>query len=228
VLQFNSDFNGAYYYQDNSSLNASFKARPYYIVCMGPEDALRKLFSYVGDRFGPKGYRNFLFLTPRESYDVHPAVVMNTSYYNYEPDKPMIVTGAQRSGSDNKFRIKLKADFSELPVAESYLTDVSNYEVAPGYAVESVRAVRDGNGGATHEIILAAPAPKQETVRLELKTKLPNWVGTSNLDADKGMTPEALEGRTFGIRYLIDGMYDAYYARESSPRYFAFAITVKN
>ena len=229
ILQFNSDFNGAYYYQDNSSKTASYKSRPYYITCVGPEDALRELFNYAEAKFHSKGFKNFLFLTSRKSYDVHPSIVMNTMYYTYEPDRPMVITGAQKGGKDNHFRIKLKADFSELPASEAYLTNPGNYEVTAGYEVETINAIKADGKGFTHEVILTSAAmPKPGIVTLALNTKLPDWVNTTNLDADMGMSPEDLAGKTFGIRYLINGIYDAYYPRQSKPQYFSFPITVKD
>jgi len=229
VLQFSSGFSGAYYYQDNTPITASFTSRPHYITCVGPEQALRDLLGFVEEKFQSKGYRNFLFLTPQKSYNVHPAIIMNTAYYNYEPDKPMVITDPQQGGADGRFRIKLKAGFSELPVREAYLLDRANYECTPGYTVESIKAQRNEQGsGSTHEIILVSAKPVSGNVSLALNTRLPDWVGATNLDADKGLAPEALEGKTFGMRYLVSGMYDAYYTRESKPQYFTISITVKD
>jgi hypothetical protein len=229
VLQFSSPFNGPYFYQDNSAVTASFNSRPYYITCVGPEQALRDMLRFVEEKFRSKGYQNFLFLTPRKSYDVHPAIIINTAYYNYEPDKPMQITDAQAGGPDNMFRIRLKADFSELPVSEAYLLDPANFSLTAGYKVESVKAQPgDRGGGATHEVTLVAQKALPGTIRLSLNNRLPDWVAASNLDADKGLAPTALESKTFGIRYLVSGMYDAYYTRESQPQYFTISISVKD
>ncbi len=228
VLKFHSDFNGAYYFQDNSSQTGSFRSRPYYITCIGPEEALQGLYRYVENKFGPKGFRDFLFFTPRKGYDVRPAIVMNTTYYNYEPDKPMIISGPQKGGPDNRFLIHIKTDFSELPVSEAYLLDPAHYEISPGYEVVRIQSLRGEGGTFTHQVTLASDKPKAEVLRLGLNNTLPPWVAATNVDTDKGLSPEALEGKTFGIRYLAGGIYDAYYAREPKPQYFNFAITVKN
>jgi hypothetical protein len=50
------------------------------VIGIGPEDALRELFNYVEAKFHSKGYKEFLFLTPRKSYEVHPVVVMSSEF----------------------------------------------------------------------------------------------------------------------------------------------------
>lgn len=225
VLQFYSDFDGTYYYQDNTAKTGVFKKRPYYIVCFGNEQALYKLLQYVA-RPDTKGFQDYLFLTSVKQYDVAPTIRDNSEYYAYDPETPLVVTRASKGGTDNRFRIMCNVDYSGLPVSAGYLQNLSNYTVEQGYTVESVKE-RHRNK-ATHEIVLVAARPQAGKVHITLKKQLPEWVSASNLSADKGLAADSLKGKTFGIRYLLNGMYSAYAGYTQTAEYFNFIISVKD
>lgn len=225
ILQFYSGFQGTYYYQDNTNKKGTFKDRPYYIICFGDEAALRNLLRKTVQGNGYAGFREYMLITPMPAYEVSPAVRDFEEYYVYDHEQPLTVTHCRKGGPDNKFRIKLRADFSGLPLNEVYLSNPENYVLSPGYTLQSVKAQEQGK--ATHELVLAAAAPKTGILTLSLKRTLPQWVTDSNLDEDRQLSPEQLEGKTFGIRYLLGGIYDAYYTKQASPFYYTISISVK-
>lgn len=225
VLQFYSDFNGRYYYQDNSPKDGLFENRPYYIVCFGPEQALAGLLQNAG-KPGNKGFQDYLFLTPVKEYKVAPAIQDNSEYYAYDPESLMTITEPHKGGTDNHFRIVISVDYTQLPVGLSYLQDPANYTVTQGYVVEAVKEKQQNK--TTHEITLVAAKVQTGKVDIALNRQLPGWVNTSNLSADKGLTADALQGKTFGIRYLLQGIYSAYAGYMQSPDYFHFNISVKD
>jgi hypothetical protein len=225
VLQFESDFNGIYYDQNNAHKNGKFKQRPYYVICFGNEDALRNLLDNVQQQNKFKGFRNFLFLTNTKSYNVAPSIWSYTDYYEYDLDEPMVVKNIERGGRDNKFRIKLGVDFSKLPISETYINDRSNYVLSKGYTIESISPTDKNN--FTHQLILVAEKPQTGMVKVSLKKQFPVWVSASNLDSDSNLSIDALTGKTFGIRYMLGGIYDAYDQYTHSPNYFTFSISVK-
>lgn len=224
VLQFYSDFKGRYYYQDDSYKNNLYQKRPYYIICFGPETELHHILEQVQKNGIFEGFANFLFLTPTSSYNVAPRICNYTEYYEYDLEKPMTVTNTGKGGKDNRFRIKLGLDYTVLPLSIADLQDHKNYAVSQGYSIESIRPATQN--GYTHELILLASAPRKGTVKLSLKRQLPRWVITSNTDADKGLTAADLSRKTFGIRYLLEGIYDAYTTLQSTE-YFSISISVK-
>ncbi len=225
VLQFYSGFNGRYYYQDNSSRDGKFKDRPYYIICFGDEEALRLIQDRVTTQAAFAGFRNFLFLTDTRSYEVSPAIRSFTQYYNYDHSRPLVVTDIRKGGRDHKFRIKFNVDFSKLPVSETYLQEPGNYVLNPGYEIESVNACQQP--GYTHEILLVAVAPKTAALNISLKKQLPGWIAAGNLDTDQKLPADSLSGKTFGIRYLLEGIYDAYAVAQRSSGYCSISISVK-
>jgi hypothetical protein len=225
VLQFESEFKGRYYYQDNSSKDGTFSKRPYYVICMGPEAALQDLLHKVEAQSTFKGFRNFMFLLPSKKYDVRPQICNATEYYEYDMDVPLTVSNIEQGGRDHKFRIKLGMDFSKLPVSESYLRNRDHYTVSNGYTIESITP--SGKEGYTHEILLVTDKAQTGKLTFSLKKQLPAWIEDSNLNTDQGLTEEALSGKTFGIRYLLKGIYNAYYDRDKQSDYFSITISVK-
>jgi|GEM_PF-2125374 len=225
VLQFHSDFNGTYYYQDNSTCKGSFKERPYYVICFGPQEALFRLWKKVQEQTGFSGYREFLFLTDSNQYQVASRIRNAFEYYEYDPDEQMAVREMRRGGRDNKYRIKLSANFSRLPLNDAYLVNRANYSLSPGFIIDSIYA--SGQRGFTHELILSTLAARSGTITLSLKKQLPAWIAATNLDDDRSVSPEELRGRTFGIRYLLEGIYNAYAAAYTQPFYYSLSISVK-
>lgn len=225
VLQFDSDFNGIYYDQNNARKNGKFRRRPYYVVCFGNEDALRNLLDNVQEQNKFKGFRNFLFLTNTKSYNVAPGIRSYTTCYEHDLDEPMVIKHIESGGRDDKFRIKLDVDFSKLPVSEGYINDYSNYVLSKGYIIESISPA--DKIGFTHQLILVAAKPQTGMVKISMKRQFPAWVSASNLDTDSNLTTEALAGKTFGIRYMLEGIYNAYDGYAHSPDYFTFSVSVK-
>lgn len=225
VLQFTSDFNGTYFDENDARKKGLFKQRPYYVVCFGKEEALRRLLDYVQDRNKFAGFHNFLFLTNTKSYNVLPRIRSSTQYYDYDLDKPLIIYGIRKGGRDNKFRVTFEADFSKLPVSETYIKDRNNYILSKDYTIDSI--AHSDKSGFTHQVILIADKPQSGKLQISLKKQLPEWVSTSNLDSDSGLSADSLAGKTFGIRYLIEGMSRSYDGYTNSPNYFTFSISVK-
>jgi hypothetical protein len=225
VLQFTSDFNGFYYDQNNNPKKDHFKQRPYYLVCFGKEEALHHLLDYIKDSNRFKGFRNFLFLTNTKSYEVTPRIRSSTEYYEYDLDKPLTITGIRKGERDNKFKITFEADFSKLPVSEAYIKDRNNYILSNPYTIDSISA--SDKKGFTHQVTIASDKTQTGKLQIALKKQLPEWIGTSNLDSDSGLSVDSLAGKTFGIRYMLEGIFLAYDSYANTPNYFTFSISVK-
>lgn len=228
LLQFNSNFEGAYYDQTNTAHPGSYSNRPYYVLCLGHEKALHGLLDYVEHHFGDKGYKHFLFFTPTKTYDIRPTIRLNTAYYDYQPEEPLQIRHGQKGGADSRFRVYVKVNYSGLPLSESEKTNAENYELSPGFQIEEVKALPESASGFTHELTLVADNVIKGNLQVSMKKGLPAWVAGSDLKSDRGLSPEELEGKTFGISSLTQGMFDAYFGRESSPRFFRFGIDIKD
>ncbi|WP_162902991.1 hypothetical protein [Taibaiella koreensis] len=227
VLQFYASFIGSYYNQDDKGKSASYKDRPYYMICVGEEESLRNALNEVqhGSRF--KGFRNFLFLTDKAQYNMAARIRPASRSYTYSARHPMMVSDMKKGAKDNRFHIHLLADLSKLPVDEAYLLDPAHYQLTPGdFIVESVKASDDGL--YSHEILLSATGFRPGELKLELQRQLPAWIAASSLDEDRKATPQDLEGKTLGIRHLLEGMFQAYagYTRQST--YGTISLTIKD
>lgn len=228
LLQFTSDFEGAYYDQSNTAHPGRYSQRPYYVLCLGQEKALRNLLDYVDQHFADKGYRHFLFFTPTKNYDVHPTIRLNTAYYDYQPDEPLQVSHGQKGGADSRFRVFVKVNYSALPLSEDEKTNPDNYELSPGFQIQEVKALPESASGFTHELTIVAEKVIKGNLQVSMKKEMPSWIASSDLKSDKGLSPEELEGKTFGISSLTQGMFDAYFGRDAKPRFYRFGIDIKD
>lgn len=227
VLQFHSDFKGIYYYQDDTrSKTLPFHKRPYYIFCFGSNAALEHLMETVQQQH-ESGLQHFMFLDATGNYDPAPVINVASDYYDYDPCRPLRISGLRKSEADGKCRIKVNLDLSRLHQEEAYIGDIHNYALTAGYAVERIQAAV--STGYTHQLTLVSAAPRSGDLQLSLRRKLPDWVNASNLNADKGLSPQQLECKTFGITSLLDGMFEAYSQSMKDPsNYFTIHISVND
>jgi len=225
VLQFFSDFNGRYYYEDNSYKEKYFKQRPYYIFCFGNERALSALLAHIQNQSDLKGQYHYLFLAPESQYNVKPLLRPFNNYYDYDPEMPLTVSGMEKDEQDGKYRVKFGVDLSQIPASAAYLEDKSNYSITSGFSIKSVAS--SDKKGFSHEFVLVAAALQTGKLSFSLKKQLPQWVGSTSLESDLGASPKELEGKTFGIRYLLEGLFSAYRDYTYTSDYFNFSITIK-
>ena len=82
-------------------------------------------------------------------------------------------------------------------------------------------------GSATHLFVLEAKdiSHKQE-VEIRLQNRLPAWVAESSSDDDRDTDAPRFADTTFGLRYLLQGIYDSYERNSNGePYYFSMKLS---
>ena len=145
---------------------------------------------------------------------------------------------ADRNSDD--LQIEVAVNLGGMLIDSDYLTDAKNYLVKSDDKIEikGIRAItaddRNANNKkyldkATHIITLKMDALKQDQdVSIRLQNRLPEWIATSSTDDDTNLSAADFAGTTFGLKYLLQGIYDSYKKlSDGEPYYFELKLKLK-
>ncbi len=224
-------FEGAYYPPKAHARSFSGR-RPLYIWLIGPGAALavieRRLpFGQLGNGLGEKAltaaWANPL---PRVNYRVRRrAQLGGYELDRSDPDhtisKAKVGTSRDRSG----FALTLEANLSALPLPEAHLLDPAAYRVRHrGFQIDEVRFA-EGCGSERVLITLTLTQDNAHSVprgKVEVDLLRTNPPGIAVLHESDGTRP--VDGRTFGVQHLFDGVSAAYALDSETLATLSFTI----
>ena len=211
LYRFSSQFDG-YYYNREETKSYIQSQRPFFIWVIGDVKQLDKLCREVPDsKFKGGGVKNSFSITVGNR-EVNYAVKINSGKFDLDKKSPKntIIDWAKDSkGTQNVARFSINADLTGFLLDDNYLQDTCNYEVNnKDFKISVTRAVSN-NFGYTHSLNLSSDRVHKGTISIKLKTKSPQWVEAVN--DTLGTMP--IVGKTFGIKYQIQGVYEAFSRR---------------
>lgn len=223
ILCLTSQYQGKYYYPMGGSEYYDGE-RPYYLWIFGSQRDLARLDDAVSPEELVHGYRGIATFAPAPEVCY---TIADEDRRRSRDNEDLVYSQPLRQGrsgeADGSYRIRLRADFSSLLVAEEYLADPGHYKCSTGdFAVASIH--HQPEGGYTHLLELSlAPDFRSRSVRVELEApRLPGWVAAVNDDTGTDIARHA--DQTTGIRYLIGGVADAY---EDVETYATFKVEIE-
>lgn len=198
ILKLSSDFNGKYFQTDGSIEILKDVKRPYYIWIFGNKNYLAKLNSEV-----PLSLLNNYDLAGIVSFSNQseiPFDIMNKS-----------LTGKVVTSAHGDYQATILADFRTTLQPDGAIMDKDNYEFNnSSLIVDGIYPISDDKSYFTHFIVIKIPKGTQ--VAQECLTfvlpKLPSWVSETNDETGVNITDNL--AKTTGIKYLIQGVADAY------------------
>ena len=217
VYQLLSKFDGTYYNKIDSKI--PYKGlRPYYIWVFGQTNDLAKLREGVPeDKFNGNGVQRMLtFVSGDQEIDY--AVVKSGMMSKKSSKTNVVGLEASRNG-DVKFSVNV--GFRNLLLGDDYLLDVDNYEVSDYDLLVKTNVNSDIY---THTLTFKTDkkSRKNGDLLVRLKMQKPNWDDVNDSDGSK-----CVEGKTYGVKYQIDGMYQAFANTTKTNSYTEIKINVK-
>ena len=183
--------------------------RPFYIWLIGPMKQLDELRSKVPDsKFKGSGVQNSFSITSGNK-EVNYAVKMGSGKFDLDRNSPKnTIKNLERDtrGKQNTARFSVNANLSGFLLDNEYLKDVSNYEKNSKDFNITVSEAASNSFGYTHQLNFTSESVHKGIISLKLKTQIPSWV--EEVNDDDGSIP--LEGKTYGIKYQIGGIYEAF------------------
>jgi len=202
VIQLESVFNGIYYGVDGTTFLNGEK-RPYYIWLFGNAELIANALKNTPIEEIKHGVKNWTSFCKKQTV---PFEVTNK--FGQKPSKI--------KGANGVYEIKIKADLSRLLKSDMLLTNPSNYKTNHAGDVKVQSVTKTKEHGYTYVISLTinkSIASCAESLSYIDANNVPTWAETSN--DDTGMNVKKNLSKTTGIKYIIQGVAEAYKAETS-------------
>lgn len=243
VVRMMGSYNGPYYSYDNS-VKPFAGRRPYYIIIVASNTNMVRLthdatLRTFADMERMRGYDNMCLMTANDIYKPYYSLLLSNRDVRgrFRPERGQdtqirSLTGVEPDRNSGDIQLALAVDLSHLLIDQRYLTDVSNYEVKADddVRIKEIRKIEKADmtpaekkylGTATHIFVLqAASIGHGQEVEIKLLNRMPLWIGAASTDND--LTPDA--NTTFGLKYLLGGIYDSYNRNADDHYYFELEL----
>lgn len=216
VFQLTSQFNGIYYnkFDQRTTINAN---RPYYIWLMGNRSNLKRMLCEVDvDKIKGSGVQN-IYMASKPIKSLSYGILPQQSIGKFKPDptnsKTSVIDARPvRTSGNSSFQLAIGVDFSQMLIPDEYLMNPNNYSVSNNaYRLEIVKN-KDSQSSYTHivKLNLTEPIISKGTVKITLQNNMPAWVEEYTDEIGLDINAEGAMEKTYGLKYLIGGVYDAY------------------
>lgn len=247
VVKLNSSFNGFYYPKNNIKQKIANQTRPYYISVLGLEEAIGFFYDSIKFNSDFKGYENKVVLSPTsQNTELYYTIVNTKTSSGFRPIRELSETSSIKGIEDvevnerngGKFTFSIAVDMHNIPVEEDVIIDAANYSVTDEYTItiskysekslkpNSVQQIAKSGATPTHLITVTAKASKYPDLKFALKKQIPKWVYNTSTNDDTNI--KELGSKTFGFKYLVEGINEAAQAKASSDNYFEINIKINN
>lgn len=216
VLRLVSQFNGTYYnkFDEKATINAN---RPYYVWLMGNRSNLKKVMNEVDiDKIKGSGVQN-IYMASKPMKSLSYGILPQQSIGNFKPDPANTKTSVLNAkpikiGKNTTFQLAIGVDFSQMLIPDEYLMNPNNYSVSNNaYRLEIVKN-KNSLSSYTHivKLILIEPIISKGAIKITLNNSMPAWVEEYTDEVGLDINAEGAMEKTYGLKYLIGGVYDAY------------------
>lgn len=208
IYQLSSQFEGFYYNKEDSRTLIKSQ-RPFYVFVFGHIKHLDKLCNKVPvSKFKGSGVQN-VFSIAKGNREVNYAVKLGSGKFDLDKRNPKTtITKLKKNskGKNNTVRFSVNANLSGFLLSENYLSDISNYDLSNKDFSMTISQAVPNSFGYTHQLNFTSASVRKGIVSIKLKAQIPQWVEFVNDDVGS----EPVEGKTYGIKYQIHGIYEAF------------------
>lgn len=195
IFKFMSDFHGKYY-PGGISCNQDM---PFYIWVFGPAAKVKKITQLPN-------IKKEDILVLQNCLELESQIQTKNARMKSK-DGSVIVKNWKKNRHSDDYTLKINFNISQIILNEIEMGKSENYRLSEGYVIESI----DINGNDC-VMTITTKYPSPGMVCIEYKNHLPSWVEDSNYESNG--IPSI--GKTLGIKYLIEGVYDAYNNKTSN------------
>lgn len=249
LVKLSSAFYGTYWDKNNQTTYLAGQSRPYYLSITGSADRMADFHQNIPlNKETLEGYQHEYILTSEDFSDDHYYSILTASFQQgrFKPMRSQssadyvrgIKDVAINPRSTEPFRFAIAVDLSHIPVEEAYKTNPAHYTITEGdYAIREIIPVNKSDihpsdwiriqqAHATHIIQIQANSQVYSDLRLALKKQIPQWVYQTDTENDSDIL--ATEGQTFGFKYLVEGIAEAYaITARQKDSYFEIDIPIR-
>lgn len=203
ILKFNSDFNGKYY---PGGLPCK-QSRPFYVWVLGNTHGVKKVIEL------PNIMKEGVFIL-QPSVKIVPEILAKSARMKGDSKGLIVVSYWKKDRHSNSYSVKIKFDASNLIIREQDIINIENYELSSGYSISNIDIHEN-----ICEMTVTTAHPSPGDLVIGYQNALPLWIDNSDFEGT-GIPPE---GKTVGIKMLIEGVYNAYANRNKN----IFTVNIK-
>lgn len=236
IVKMNSSFNGIYYDKNNKKTQLNNKLRPYYITIIGNNALMSDFYNKIPfDKENIEGFDNkYIISSGGFSKEPYFSILLSTDNngkfkrmkkmsskeYVHGIEDIKLNKRGRNTESNNKLSFAVAIDMNDIPVQEDYLSNPENYLTSDdNFIIKDVKKINKNEIGAsdwitinhanpTHLIIVEATGTAVSDFSISLKKQMPKWIEETNIINDNDINRNL--NKTFGIKYLIEGVAEAY------------------
>ena len=214
-----SQFEG-YCYDKNDSGKYYKGSRPFYIWLFGGQGALNRIrIEMQKNNRMLKGVENVftVFAGGMELPDSNYAIKIKSGNFDLDKNDPKHSLKNLKADKGGKIRFSVEVNYAPLILSEEYLCDTALYELNdPKFKLVSVERIKDYKK-YSHVLTFETEHVHPSTLDVKLMTGIPRWPEQYNDDEGNEIS-EDNSNKTFGIKYMTEGIADAiirkdYYTR---------------
>jgi hypothetical protein len=248
IVKMTSEFTGNYYNMNNQRTYLNGVTRPYYICIIGNNDVMLDFNRRIPlERGKIEGFNNKYVISSGTSDNIYYSILSSTDNVGHFKPIKKLSTKEYVHGIENvnmnhhgsgSFTFAVAIDLRNVPAEEDYLINPINYTLSDNnFHIKEIKPVdrnainasdwnRIHTANPTHVIILEATGTALSDVKVSLKKQMPQWIAETNIINDQNIRSNL--DKTFGIRYLIEGIANAYQIiYPNDNHFFEFEIIIR-
>lgn len=231
VIKFNSKFNGYYYNESNGGKEINMHQtinRPYYALIFGETAYLKYLLSKINfDRY-PGFEASYTLLANNKETKPESVITLKNKIGDFKiayPASNMKIINAEEKNGSTDFQFSINVNLNDLPFQNDFLMEKSNYFIDNDFKVVSIEKLDDSDG-YSHTISFKTNSLKQTSkLNFGINYSIPTWVNKTGSDIDDNPSDSIQQKQTFGFKYLMLGLSEAYVAKNDDLQ-FKIPITI--
>lgn len=245
ILKMKSSYDGFYYPYNSPSKRLAYNGqRPYYIIIVGSNDNMARItqdksYSTFAEFTSLPGFQNMYLFETSGLYKPYYSLLLRNGNISgrFQPlrgqgNRITKIEGMANDPATGCTRLALAVDLGGMLIPGNYLCDKANYQISsdtpvtlksivPISAKDMTPAEKKYIGTATHIMVLETKdISHRQTVSIRLLNKLPEWVAASSCDDDTDCSAPNFPSTTFGLSYLLNGIYDSYGLNSNGHPYY--------
>lgn len=209
IFKYDASFDG-YYYPGRIRHQGK---RPLYIWVFGPSSSIKRIANLKTRQVAV----HELYLQAHKNF--YAKVTTNNSRMTSK-NKDCVIVKEWKSDryEQNVYKANLSVTLDEMIISPDELSNIHNYIINPSeFFLDEIRVGKNGES----EFFISTEKPHPGKLTISYKNDTPAWVETSNTELNS--LPN--DGLTYGIKYLIEGVIDAY--RNINEDIFCIEFTFK-
>ena len=227
IIKFLSEFDGTYYCEIDNKMIPNVKGtRPFYIFLIGDYHDLNYLINKLNFK-EYEGFENMLLYANFDNLTPKARLIHNKNKGDVSIQGSPSQLIFKNNAYAGELQFDVKINLAELQIPDFMIEDLSLYQLNNDFQLKKIKKIEEAEASDyTHVFTVYHKnyKPKYEECKISFQLKLPEWVLESSSENDSEPVSETQSKKTFGFKYLVQGILDAYINLKNTPKIYELKI----